>query len=1847
MVSARIHENALQENRRREQEYLRSREELAAKLAELNNRIGSDDHYARHIESLNAKLRNTSSAGNYQQAISNVEQEMRRLAVTADNPALNTTFKQFLSGKAEHVKQFAQSLSFLQAPLLAISATVMEVDSKMTQLKKVMNEDTNFNRMLSESIALSKQLGMSISSVVEQSAQIAGSGYEGPQVMALTQSVGLAQNVTNLSADQAIDTITTAMNAFNIQAGQSIKIVDQLNAVDNEYAISAQNLSASLGSAGEQARQYGVSIQELLGHTTAIHDVTRESGDSIGEGLKTIYSQITTLGSSSTLLQQVGIQVIDSTNGTMKSASAILGELAQKWNTLSNSTKQNLGVTIAGKEQFKQFSALMSNYQVAIDASGHAYRSHGSAMGENAQYMDSLQARTERLRTAWQELALKVGEAFVTDSLVVLVNILTGLGSGLVWLTNTFGTLPVLIVGVTSAIGILYVMFRQAIASNAIMIAGLFGIAPATTAATAGVTGLSGALRTLGLSIKSLLASTGVGLALVLVGTLASSLMDKFGGAKDSTEQFKNSMDEVNKTISDTTHLKQLSEEYQKLSEVQGKTSQDKLRISAIESELNAQYGISIDSVSNQANAYDLNSQAIKQKLTLMEEEIRLQRESAMLEYESNKSSIDKDIANKRDKKESARLEYEDAAKKHAEFIRKRDNKEIISNENNYFSNNLFSSVKFDPNKQTAQAGIARLGEQLASEVKQANEKMITANKEFGDSVVIAETGKSAELQAFIDGYAAKGEKVTESTRLLTGALAQVAAVNNVNISDSDFRSIFDVFQQQNITSIEEAISVFEKIPATLNLNEDSIRGFRNEITKINFSNFNKGTNHVSDSLLSLEDRTSSFNDKIKDNVSDIRKLNGVLSDMASGQSMSSDAMYDLIIQYPELASNIYKTADGWKIEQHAISDLSKEKSKKVKDDIKNEKAASLITLNNIRSRLEMYGIEIQAINNVKDAKNLMDEVTGKLLFEDHVLNSNAVNSLPPEYSEKIKAAALNNKNTLLENQKGIRENIAYMNALGAIESTINEGSPSSKPSGSSNSGSTSANEAKFESKLKLDQNEEDIKNHTASLEANNQAIETAIAKGQNYEKLLNARINIHHRLIDSLKKLHTSQVQEQASLKKTLTDKGLLSKGQVVDNVADKLNKLAKSSNPEAMEKLEQQVQQYVDLTDKINNTKSQLQQASMNLADTLNKGLEQIKSSSERKIAKSQYKISLLGEINTSAEKKLLAAYSAEIVSELALQQKKINDELYKAQRIINNPKASAEARSANEIYAQTLRSAKQNVESELVSKAEESGKQQADALLNGYQKQLSELEYKKSLLGTIDTDEEKKQAAKITTDIKTTLINEQKKIEDEIKLVQQNLKKKGASLLDTHQRQAKLESLQEEQKNVNKKLVDMNDEELKIRNDNANAIIDNYKKMLDKHKEMQIKAKDEEIRLEKEKHDKKIKLLDDLQKRNEDYINAQLKSFDRSNQTEDYDASLKKMVDERQAVQDRLHLLDLDNSLEAKAKRKTLQEELNAKDDEINKFKQSRERDLRKQGLQDQLDDLKTTLDKEKELENNLHNDKIKGLEKEKTAIEEKHKLLMEKEILFSTLKQQLMSQDKAVFNQGIADMRTEYDKFFEFLKTNSALVGQQMADHLRGQFAQDLSDYGNSNQAGNVPPAIGNQSSTAPVNPSNEDVNTAWNKYLANKQEAEGLIIKDKGKNKVRINELRQENDDYRAAYKFPDLPYSQLRGKAPFTAETGGMTPAWGSGGKYLLAHEKELILNKTDTFNLLKIIDVTRHMMDSIRSFKFPSLATSGNVIENLHVSVQGNFAQKNGDDVFSSIINGLKAKGVEFKRGL
>lgn len=90
-----------------------------------------------------------------------------------------------------------------------------------------------------------------------------------------------------------------------------------------------------------------ITLEKNIGYTTAIGQVTRESGSIIGNSLKSIYSRITSIGPAIDAMADIGIG-IKTQSGEMRDVSDILDDLGAKWKDLSAEQQQNLGLQIAG-----------------------------------------------------------------------------------------------------------------------------------------------------------------------------------------------------------------------------------------------------------------------------------------------------------------------------------------------------------------------------------------------------------------------------------------------------------------------------------------------------------------------------------------------------------------------------------------------------------------------------------------------------------------------------------------------------------------------------------------------------------------------------------------------------------------------------------------------------------------------------------------------------------------------------------------------------------------------------------------------------------------------------------------------------------------------------------------------------------------------------------------------------------------------------------------------------------------------------------------------------------------------------------------------------------------------------------------------------------------------------------------------------------------------------------------------------------------------------------------------------------------------------------------------------------
>lgn len=339
----------------------------------------------------------------------------------------------------------------------SVGSEIMEINAQMIEIQRVAGDGINVDSLFQSATVQAKELGVNIHDVLDALSEFTRSygDFTESQLLAVNNTAVMMSNVSDLNLSESVENLVGTMNAFNISAEESIHIVDALNEVDNNYSISTKQLADSISKAGATAKTFGLTMEEVAGHTTAIGAVTMESGDIIGNSLKTIYSRITTMGPAIDMLDSLGVSINEMTENGMqvRSVGDILGDLAGKWDGLSDSQRQNAGVTLAGRNQLSRFLALMNNWSMSQDATSAAINSTGSAVREQAVYMDSYEAKVNGLKTRFTELSLSIGEAFLSDGMYLALDGLADFVEMLTELTSKVGVLPLLSSGLLAVGG--------------------------------------------------------------------------------------------------------------------------------------------------------------------------------------------------------------------------------------------------------------------------------------------------------------------------------------------------------------------------------------------------------------------------------------------------------------------------------------------------------------------------------------------------------------------------------------------------------------------------------------------------------------------------------------------------------------------------------------------------------------------------------------------------------------------------------------------------------------------------------------------------------------------------------------------------------------------------------------------------------------------------------------------------------------------------------------------------------------------------------------------------------------------------------------------------------------------------------------------------------------------------------------------------------------------------------------------------------------------------------------------------------------------------------------------------
>lgn len=247
-------------------------------------------------------------------------------------------------------------------------------------------------------------------------------------------------------------------------------------------------------------------------------------------------------------LAQANVELLD-TNGNFRSTYDILVDLSKSWAGLTDLQRANLTELIAGKRQSDTLNAVLSNSSTLTDALTTSMDSQGSAMRENAVYMESIEAKTKAFNKAVQDLWLN---AINSDTIKGVVDF----GTSLVKLADSIGLVNLAIAALSS------VAVVKLIPTLKTMQGAFKGMFSSMGDFKAGLSLIGSSLKSFGIGALIAGATYGIAAAVDHIDDVRKSYKSLVSEITDTSMAYAQNKDKINSLLSSLSTVKEGTDEY-------------------------------------------------------------------------------------------------------------------------------------------------------------------------------------------------------------------------------------------------------------------------------------------------------------------------------------------------------------------------------------------------------------------------------------------------------------------------------------------------------------------------------------------------------------------------------------------------------------------------------------------------------------------------------------------------------------------------------------------------------------------------------------------------------------------------------------------------------------------------------------------------------------------------------------------------------------------------------------------------------------------------------------------------------------------------------------------------------------------------------------------------------------------------------------------------------------------------------------------------------------------------------------------------------------------------------------
>lgn len=283
-----------------EVKYSNALEKFKTKAATLKSQLKDSfdvEEYVGQYEKLNSKIQEMIKSGSSQAEITKevnktvnaMEDYVAKSKIAVKNQKeLESQTKQTAKQTqimSDSMRRFTQFYAFGEiaragkTAMQSMFESIKDVDSSMVELKKVTDEtDKTYENFQKNAGTVAKELGTTLTDYIDATTNFKRMGVG---TLAEAQEIAKVSNIMqavaeDLDADTASSYLISTMSAFKIEAKDTIKIVDTLNNVSNNFSITTSGLGDALVRSASSMRAANNTFEETVALITAANKITQD-----------------------------------------------------------------------------------------------------------------------------------------------------------------------------------------------------------------------------------------------------------------------------------------------------------------------------------------------------------------------------------------------------------------------------------------------------------------------------------------------------------------------------------------------------------------------------------------------------------------------------------------------------------------------------------------------------------------------------------------------------------------------------------------------------------------------------------------------------------------------------------------------------------------------------------------------------------------------------------------------------------------------------------------------------------------------------------------------------------------------------------------------------------------------------------------------------------------------------------------------------------------------------------------------------------------------------------------------------------------------------------------------------------------------------------------------------------------------------------------------------------------------------------------------------------------------------------------------------------------------------------